>query len=177
MAGTMKIDLARWNESYSADPAAYRPKAMIITPHVPGTLIAPCMLPFPRLVAGQDYFIPVREQRINLNRAQCQRLFLRRYFNQFEFILLVDSDVVVTEEAVSHLFDEWKAGAVPCINTKGPGEIDPDHGVVTSCALIHRADYAKVDYLGNLGKCQCRILGDAFETFYVEGCDGFEVRQ
>lgn len=149
---------------------------MVVTPCAPGTVLAPCCLPLPRLTYAQDYpYIPVREQRINLNRFQCQRLFLRRYFGQFEFALLVDSDVVIRPKAIPLLLAAWEPGKVPCANTKGPGEIDPGHGVVTSCALIHRADYAKVDYLGNLGKCQCRILGEMFKTFYVEGCCGYEV--
>lgn len=151
---------------------------MVVTPCSPGTVIAPCPLPFPRLVYAQDYpYIPVREQRININRFQCQRIFLRRYFHQYEYVLLMDSDVVVPEEAVCRLLDEWKACTVPCIDTKCTGKIDPDHGVVTSCALIHRADYEKVDYLGNIDKCQCRILGALFHTFYVKGCSGFEARQ
>lgn len=172
-----QMTVKQWNKLYSTVPDLYRPPLMIITPLISGTLIAPCSLPFPRLVAGQDYSIPVREHRINLNRAQCREIYLRRYFHQYEFVLLMDSDVVVPEEAVYHLLDEWKAGTVPCIDTKCTGKVDPDHGVVTSCALIHRADYEKVDYLGNLDKCQCRILGSLFHTFYVKDCSGFEIRQ
>ena len=155
-----------------------RSDIMVVTPCSPGTVLAPCPLPLPRLVYAQDYmYIPVREQRINLNRHQCQQLFCRRYFHRYEFVLLMDSDVVVTEEAVSRLLDEWKAGTVPCIDTKRTGKIDPDHGAVTSCALIHRADYEKVDYLGNIDKCQCRILGSLFHTFYVKDYSGFEAGQ
>lgn len=151
---------------------------MVVTPCSPGTVLAPCPLPLPRLVYAQDYpYIPVREHRINLNRYQCQQLFCRLYFHRYEYVLLMDSDVVVPEEAVYRLLDEWKAGTVPCIDTKCTGKIDPGHGVVTSCALLHRADYEKVDYLANLDKCQCRILGSLFHTFYVKDCSGFEVRQ
>lgn len=151
---------------------------MVITPCSPGTVLAPCPVALPRLIYAQDYpGILVREHRINLNRYQCQQLFCRRYFHQYEYALLMDSDVVVPEEAVYHLLDEWKAGTVPCIDTKCTGKIDPGHGVVTSCALIHRADYEKVDYLGNLDKCQCRILGSLFHTFYVKDYSGYEARQ
>ena len=147
---------------------------LIVTPLVSGTIIAPNNLPYPRLVAGSDYVLPVREQRININRAQCQRIFLGRYFDKYEWVLLMDSDVVVSPYVVDMLWSAWKAGEVPCANTKGDVPIDPEHGVTTSCALIHRTDYVKVDYLGNIAQCQCRILNKMYRTFYVDGAVGSE---
>ena len=97
-------------------------------------------------------------------------MYISRYFSQYEFVLLMDSDVVVEKDAVDRLIAEWHPGVTPCINTKG---CISDH-VVTSCALVGRSDYGKVDYLTNLYECQCLKLPN---PFYVEGLSGYEVKE
>lgn len=138
-----------------------------LTPVAPCTVLAPYGLGFPRLVSELAPSVKVRERNINLNRARLQEMFLRSLFPRYEFVLLLDSDVVVSRETVDMLLKAWTAGTTPCANTKGT------HGghVVCSCALMHRSDYEKVDYLTNLSECQCLKLPS---PFYVEGARGYE---
>ena len=159
-----------------ASEPKYRPPIMIVTPVAPATVVAPCGLPYPRLIAGVEPKHKVREVNINLSRSYCQSEFLKHFFHKFEFVLLMDADVVIKPGIVDKLLNAWKQGLVPCANTKGNASVNPEHGAVTSCALIHRADYEKVDYLGNLGLCQCRILNNRFHTFYVKDAYGYEVK-
>ena len=97
-------------------------------------------------------------------------MFLSKYFADYELVLLLDSDVVVTRETVDKLAAAWKPGLVPCANTKGTVT---DH-VVASCALIGRKDYSEVDYLTNPDICQCKKLKN---TFYVDGATGYEIKR
>ena len=152
---------------------------MILTPLISGTVIAPCELPYPRLVAGVGCDgLGVREMRINVSRATLQKNFLKKFYHKFEFVLLLDSDVVIEPWIVDKLLGAWKQGLVPCANTKSGAfnQANPCHGPVTSCALIHRADYEKMDYLENLCECQCIKLGRKFKTFYVDDCRGYETK-
>lgn len=161
-----------------ASEPKYRPPIMIVTPVIPGTVIAPCELPYPRLIAGVEPKQKVREVNINLSRSYCQSEFLKHWFHKFEFVLLMDSDVVIKPGIVDKLLSVWKQGLVPCANTKSGAfnQANPYHGPVTSCALIHRADYEKVDYLEKLCECQCIKLGRKFKTFYVDDCRGYETK-
>lgn len=139
-----------------------------LTPIAPGTLVHPIGCDIPRLISELAPSVTGREANINLNRARLQRMFIRQYYPLHEFVLLVDSDVVVTADVIRKLQDAWKPGTTPCALTK---QSAVGH-VVTSCALIHRADYEKVNYLDNVLQCQCLKLPS---PFYVEGAVGYEV--
>ena len=142
-------------------------RIMVITPCVSGTVLAPYTLGLPRLVAGTEVPVKVRERRINVSRAICQEIFLKRYFQKYEFVLLMDSDVVVSRETVEKLLNAWKSGTTPCALTKG---LCAGH-VVCSCALVHRTDYEKVNYFSDMETCQCMKLPS---PFYVDGAVGYE---
>lgn len=147
---------------------------MILTPLISGTVIAPCELPYPRLVAGVECDgLGVREMRINVSRAILQKNFIKKFYHKFEFVLLMDADVVIDPDVVGKLLVAWKEHTTPCANTKSGAfnQANPYHGPVTSCALIHRADYERVDYLEKLAECQCHKLP---KPFYVEGARGYE---
>lgn len=139
-----------------------------LTPIAPGTILAPCELGLPRLVSELAPSVQGRERNINMNRARLQELFMRKYFPKYEFVLLLDSDVVVTRAVFDKLLAAWAPGTTPCAITKG----DTEGHVVCACALIHRADYAKVDYLSDMLQCQCMKLPS---PFYVEGAIAEEV--
>lgn len=141
---------------------------MALTPIAPGTILAPCELGLPRLVSELAPSVQGRERNINLNRARLQELFMRKYFPRYEFVLLLDSDVVVTRAVFDKLVAAWAPGTTPCAITKG----DTKGHVVCACALIHRADYAKVDYLSDMLQCQCMKLPS---PFYVEGAIAEEI--
>lgn len=167
---SMEDRIVKPSDSTRAD---YTPPILIITPIKPGAMIAPCTLPYPRLVAGVEPKHKVREVNINLSRSYCQEEFLKHWFHQYEFVLLMDADVVIDPDVVGKLLVAWKEHTTPCANTKSGAfnQANPYHGPVTSCALIHRADYERVDYLEKLAECQCHKLP---KPFYVEGARGYE---
>lgn len=141
---------------------------LILTPVAPNTIVAPCTLPYPRLISEMAPSLTLREANININRARLQRMFNMEHLPYYKFVLLMDSDVVTDAESVEKLVAAWRPGTTPCINTKGNGF---DH-IVTSCALVSANDYVKVDYTAKLNECQCRKLPC---PFYVEGTHGYEV--
>lgn len=141
---------------------------LVLTPTAPGTILAPYSLGLPRLVSELAPSVKIRERNININRARLQQIFVARYFTKYEYVLLLDSDVVVSRETVDMLLKAWKLGTTPCALTKGLCE---GH-VVCACSLVHRADYEKVDYLSDLSQCQCMKLPN---PFYVDGAIGYEV--
>lgn len=143
---------------------------IILTPVAPNTIVAPCALPYPRLFSEMVPALTIREANININRARLQRMYLMEHFTEYQYILLMDSDVVTDKESIDKLVAAWKPGTVPCINTKG---FDTDH-IVTSCALISPNDYEKVNYTEKLNQCQCRKLPN---PFYVDGTVGHEIKK
>lgn len=140
-----------------------------ITPICPGTILAPYSLNCPRLISEMMPISDARERNINTNRARLQHIFMSKYFADYEHVLLLDSDVVITQNAIDMLLNAWKPGFVPCANTKG----GPTDHVVASCALIGRKDYSEIDYLTNPNLCQCRKLKN---PFYVDGAVGYEFK-
>lgn len=140
---------------------------VILTPVTPGTVMAPCALGFPRIVSEQAASVACREVNINMNRARLQDMFITGYFKDYEFVLLLDSDVEVSRDTVDMLVKAWKPGTTPCANTKG----HVGAHVVASCALIHRKDYMAIDYMEKPYECQCKKVPN---PFYVEGAVGRE---
>ena len=140
---------------------------IVITPALNGTLFAPYELGFPRLVCGIEAGWLPREFRINLSRDLCQRKYMSHYMRDYEWVLLMDSDVVINNECFEKLRANAATGKTACADTK-PGE--KSH-VVCACALVHRTDYIKVDYLDKPTECQCMKLPN---PFYVEGAVGYE---
>lgn len=108
-----------------------------------------------------------REINININRARLQSIYRNKLYSKYKFVYLIDSDVVVTKEALEQLADAWKQGSTPCILTKPTAS---GH-TVCSCCFMCGADYLKVDYMNNPRQCQCMKLPN---PFYVEGLKGSE---
>lgn len=140
-----------------------------LTPVVLGTVLAPFSLGIPRLVSELEPMGLNREVNINANRMRLQNIFRDNRFRKYDMVLLMDSDVVIDLDAFDRLVSAWKSGTTACANTKGSFK---GH-VVTSCALLHRLDYLRVDYCTEPKKCQCSKLP---HPFYVDGAVGTEVR-
>lgn len=143
-------------------------QVLAATPLVPGGILAPFTLGIPRVVSE---FAPTchttRERDINVNRHRLQG-FVLRHKRDFEFVLLLDSDVVIGEDALHALLNAWKPGTTPCVNTKGV----PTGHVIAACALISMEDYAKIDYLQDAELCQCLKVP---KPFYIDGYKGNEI--
>ena len=140
-------------------------KIIAATPVPPGGILAPFTLGIPRVVSEvAPSFHATREREININRHRLQG-FVLQHRREYEFVLLLDADVVVGADAVGKLMDAWKPGTTPCINTKGM----PTGHVITSCGLIAMQEYANVDYLKDAELCQCLKLPNPFYIDYKGG--------
>lgn len=138
------------------------------TPIPPGGILAPYTLGIPRVVSElSPSFHTTREREININRHRLQG-FVLSHRRDYEFVLLLDADVVVGSEILDKLVATWKPGTTPCINTKG----GKTGHVIASCALVSMEDYAKIDYLKDAELCQCLKVPN---PFYVEGFEGKEI--
>lgn len=140
-------------------------KVIALTPIAPGTMLAPFSLGIPRLVSELAPSVRGRERNINMNRARLQAMYMHGYFNRFEFVLLLDSDVVITPDILDKLMEAWKPGTTPCAYTKGH---ETSH-VCAACALVHRTDFAEINYLDKPFECQCTKVP---KPFYVQGTEG-----
>ena len=116
----------------------------------------------------------VREISININRNQ-----LRGNIGHIdeEFVLLLDSDVVMTdpssvESMVDYLTGNPDIGCV-AIDTKG-GNCDPTH-VITACAVIRTKDYIRVNYLSSATQCQCMLISNVTKSRYLTNIAAKEI--
>lgn len=139
-----------------------RYSTLILTPISKGAVLAPCSVPLPRLVSEMESYGTTREERININRARLQEIFRRTAWDTCSHVLLLDSDVVLTEKVYSLLEDAWKPGTTACAITKWTTE---GH-VVAACALLDKYEYDRIDYLADIRRCQCTKVPN---PFYVDG--------
>lgn len=129
--------------------------------------MAPFTLGVPRVVSElAPSFHKTREREININRHRLQG-FVLSHRRDYEFVLLLDADVVVGADAVEKLMDAWAPGTTPCINTKG----GKTGHVIASCALISMEDYAGIDYLKDAELCQCTKVPNPFYIDYEGGLE------
>lgn len=142
-------------------------KIIAATPIPPGGILAPYTLGLPRVVSEvAPSFHTTREREININRHRLQG-FVLSHRREYDFVLLLDADVVVGPEILEKLMAAWKPGTTPCINTKGM----PTGHVIASCALISMEDYSNIDYLKDAQLCQCTKVPN---PFYIEGIEAKE---
>lgn len=142
-------------------------KIIAATPVPPGGILAPFTLGIPRIVSEvAPSFHATREREININRHRLQG-FVLSHRREFEFVLLLDADVVVGPEILDRLMDAWKPGTTPCVNTKG----GKTGHVIASCALISMEDYANIDYLKDAELCQCTKVPNPFYIDYEGGTE------
>ena len=147
-----------------------RYSTLILTPISKGAVLAPCSVPLPRLVSEMESYGTTREERININRARLQEIFRRTAWGSCSHVLLLDSDVVLTERVYSLLEEAWKTGTTACAITKGTTE---GH-VIAACALLDKYDYDRIDYLSDIRKCQCKKVPN---PFYVDGAVTEEIER
>lgn len=145
-------------------------RLLILTPIAPKTIIAPAPLAYPRLISELAPSVSIRDENININWARLQHIFMRDYYTDFDFLLLLDSDVVITNDDVEKLGAAWKMHTTPCVNTKG-GETTH---IITSCALMHKCDFETINYLVDMDMCPCSKMPN---PFYVEGTTGYEIKE
>lgn len=143
-------------------------KILAITPISPGDILQPLVI-YPRLVSELSPIHICREVNININRSRLQTRFITSLYNAYEWVLLIDSDVSVSEDTLRKLEEYAEIGKTACVKTKSGLT---DH-VITSCALIHKSDYQRVNYLDNPFVCQCHKLPN---PFYVEGLSAEEIK-
>lgn len=142
-------------------------KIIAATPVPPGGILAPFTLGIPRIVSEvAPSFHTTREREININRHRLQG-FVLSHRREYEFVLLLDADVVAPREILDRLMSAWKPGTTPCVNTKG---VKTGH-VIASCALISMEDYANIDYLKDAELCQCCKVPHPFYIDYEGGIE------
>ena len=141
--------------------------ALVITPIPDLAIVPPVLLKYRRIFSAVVPFSSSREVNINASRAKLQDV-VRRLSTRPEWVILMDADVKVSCGAINALFEAWREGSTPCIDTKEKR----DGHVVTACALMRTEDYLKVDYMANPYECQCKKLPN---PFYIENFKGKEI--
>lgn len=143
-------------------------KIIAATPIPPGGVLAPFTLGIPRIVSelAPSFNNTTREREINVNRHRLKN-FVLSHRREYDFVLLLDADVVVGPEILDRLMAAWKPGTTPCVNTKG----GKTGHVIASCALISMEDYAGIDYLKDAELCQCLKVPNPFYIDYEGGTE------
>lgn len=142
---------------------------LIVTP-VGGVACIPAVsLSYPRLVVSIEPFSPFRDICINATLSRAQQEFRKLPRGMFDFVVVMDSDVVVTDKDVEALIEavESKGGA-PCADTKNNS--DGSH-VFTSCVAMKAEDWLKIDYMKNPYSCPCSKVPS---PYYLGGVCGYE---
>lgn len=140
---------------------------IVLTPIASGELLQP-FPSYPRIVSEMRPVHNSREVNINVNRSRLQRLFIASpYFYDCKWVILADSDVVITESTLQMLVNNAVEEKTACVNTKGT---TVGH-VITSCCILAAKDYIKVDYLTEPRNCQCKKLPN---PFYIQGAYAYE---
>lgn len=113
----------------------------------------------------------LREGSINKNRHAAQQF----YSGRGGFVLLLDSDVVLTDPCVIQLAVE-KLKSRPdliaiIIDTKGGRS---PHNCC-ACCVIRDTDWARINYQSDSMECQCMKIGKLGPVEYLEGCFAYEI--
>lgn len=108
-----------------------------------------------------------REVNINANRQALQQLARAHKLDYQDFVLLLDSDVVMPHGAIQDMREALDADpllACAAIHTK------PREGshVVTACALIRWLHYELICFWDNPSVCQCRKISKLGRTEYID---------
>ena len=148
-----------------------KPSVIVLTPIMPGELIAPGNLSYPRLVSEMAPISSFsKDFNININWYKLQRIFVEKYQKQFEYVALVDSDVIINDDLIHHLLKNWKEHFTPCIRTKS---YDTKGHIIAACSLMHRDDFIHVKYHDGVNTCPCVKYPN---TFYIEGVSTSEIK-
>lgn len=111
-----------------------------------------------------------RECNINKNRDNIQKLYIEKGLKS-KHVLLLDSDVLVSEENLNQLITAYDGINPLCIDTKGRMnsikhwnkniteeeliEKMSEHHVICACCLMPTEDWLKINYIENPNQCQC----------------------
>ena len=111
-----------------------------------------------------------RQLCINRNWRRLQEIIsddLPKYA-KYDYVLLLDSDVVIPDGSIKILESYAKKGTTPCIDTHdGKG----GH-IITSCALVELYDFLKLDYSKSC--CPCGLMPN---PFYISDVKGYEIKR
>lgn len=95
-----------------------------------------------------------------------------------DLVLLMDSDVVVTENDLKILLDSFDGKNPICIDTK-PKFWDREHHVCCACCLMRFEDWQKIDYIDTfVDECQCSKIRELYpQVSYCNGIKGYELKK
>jgi len=86
----------------------------------------------------------------------------------YDFVLLVDSDVVIPDGGIKNLIKYAEKGKSPCIDTHdGKG----GH-IITSCVISELYDFLEIDYSQSC--CPCNLFKN---HFYIKNVVGYEIKR
>ena len=106
------------------------------------------------------------EINVNHNRYQLQQK-CKHLSDRYDLVLLMDSDVVVTNESLNALMKQFNGDPL-CIPTKET--IDYSH-ICCACCLMKFDDWQQIDYINTyVDECQCTKIRRLFPN--VRYCDG-----
>lgn len=143
-------------------------KTLIVTPIITGEILARGYK-YPRLVLTEKRLYQYgREICINETRAELQAIVLEKYMKSFDIVVLMDSDVIVSDEDLDILISSVKHEHTACIDTKN----EPWPHVCCACCAVTMGDYLAVDYMHKPNECQCLKMRN---PWYVPGVKGSEI--
>lgn len=113
-----------------------------------------------------------REININYTRHGLQTL-VREHYRDTRAVLLMDSDVVSTNDALLGLLAQFKGNPL-AMRTKS---FDTGGHICCACCLMLMEDYLSIDYIGRyVDDCQCLKIAELFGVTYAEGVSAYEVK-
>ena len=111
-----------------------------------------------------------REININYNRHETQKV-VQEYYSDADLVLLMDSDVIATDEQLNALLSSFK-GTPLALRTK---DFDTKRHICCACCLLKMEDYLKIDYINEyVDDCQCSKIMRLFDVKYLDGYQAHE---
>jgi hypothetical protein len=112
----------------------------------------------------------VRECSINRSRNELQRIASTI---DTELVLLMDSDVVLTDSSTVSKMVEQLGTRNTCVAVQTKDKLD--NHVVTACAVVHKSDYDRIDFSSTPSICQCSLIAITCGAEYLRGVEACEV--
>ena len=113
-----------------------------------------------------------REININHNRSELQEEVRNSDLNDIDLVLLMDSDVVATNEQLQALVEAYNGKPI-ALKTK---DFDTGNHICCACCLLSLEDYLSIDYVSEyIDMCQCWKIMHKFGVTYLEGQQAYEV--
>lgn len=112
----------------------------------------------------------VRECSINKSRNELQRIASKL---EDEFVLLLDSDVVMNDPKTVESTIAYMTDGIGCVCVQTKDKLDGH--VVAACALIRMSVYKALDYSSTPSICQCSLIALNCNSVYVPNVLAYEV--